>query len=163
MTTVAARLRASGVELAVPRGWDAAFARRPAGPSAPGSATRAAAEDNVLLHAATFPLPPVRGDYGSGALDSMGPDGVFVSLMEMGPSQPGARLFGLPVLPRLDPRDFSPASLQRPQRDQTGAQYFLTLAERPFGLFVVLGSHDRRAALVPVARELLAGLTVVRR
>lgn len=117
--------------------------------------------DLLTLHAATFALPPVRGDYGSGAVEVMGPDDVFVSLLEFGPGSVGSALFaqGGLVLP-LDPEAFSTQQLQRPQRGQAGLQVFFTEAGRSFCAYVVIGSWARRHRLVPLASQLLAGLEV---
>ena len=59
----------------------------------------------AVLHAGTFPLPRDRGDYGSGAVDVMGPDDVFVSLLEQGPDAVGTRLYRRKGLPRRQQRD----------------------------------------------------------
>ena len=53
------KLASHGLTVDVPQGWDARIYRRPQ------------AEPN--LHAANFPLPTDDGDFGSGALSTMGP------------------------------------------------------------------------------------------
>lgn len=146
------RLRAHGLTVGVPRSWDARLYRRE--PDEPEERTFA------IIHAGTFALPGNRGDYGSGAVDVMGPDDVFVSLLEQDPEAVGTPLFRDVGLPRLRPSDFDPGGLQRTLSGQTGCQYFFSLNRRAFCLYVVLGSHARRARLVPKARRLVAGLEI---
>jgi hypothetical protein len=115
----------------------------------------------ATLHAANFPLPPARGDYGSGAVEAMPFDGVFVALLEFAPDSRDTALFGHEGVPLpLDPAAFSPRQLQRPQRSQAGLQQFFTSAGRPFCLYVVIGDLNQRAALVAQANELLADLDI---
>ena len=147
-------LTAHGVGVRLPPGWDVRARRQqPTHPNRPG---------NLLVHAATMPLPPSRGDFGSGVVDLLGPDDVFVSLFEHDPDSAGKALFaaqGMPV-PRVD--DFSTAALQRPWGDHTGAQWFFSISGRAFCLHVVLSSHARRAAGVRRVRPLLQGISVGR-
>ena len=85
------RLEAHGLGVEVPRGWDGAVYRRsgderaptPFGPTGlgPSSLRRGTGTGPVgppmhyppILHLATFALPADRGDYGSGAIEGMGP------------------------------------------------------------------------------------------
>ena len=69
------RLAHQGLAVVTPRGWDARIFRRQ--PPARPARSRC-----PILHAADFPLPAVRGDYGSGAVEIMGPNHVFLSLIE---------------------------------------------------------------------------------
>lgn len=145
------RMRGFGMDVEVPEAWDARLYRR----------TAEDGEDTYpLLHAGTFPLPATRGDYGSGAVDSMGSEDVFVTLREFGPSSAGTKLFEAQGVPRLRPQDFSPHMLQRPIRGQSGCQRFFTHRGRPFCLYVVLGSHARRVPLTRRANQLVAGLGI---
>jgi hypothetical protein len=110
---------------------------------------------------ATFPLPDDIGDFGSGAVDLMGPGDVFATLFEYGPESLGTALFsqqGLPLL--LAPADFSPVRLRRGLPGQSGTQRFFTEAGRPFSFYAVLGSHLRRYRLVPVVNALLSSLAI---
>lgn len=133
-------------------GWDVRIYRRPA---AEGEAT------HPVLHAATFPLPAGRGDYGSGAVEVMGPSDVMVMLLEFAPEVAGVGLFAPRGRPEaIDPSAFSTTSLQRAMRGQSGAQWFFTEQGRAFCLYVVLGSHVRRGRLVPLAASFVAGLAV---
>jgi hypothetical protein len=110
---------------------------------------------------ATFPLPDDIGDFGSGAVNLMGPGDVFTTLFEYGPESLGTALFsqqGLPTV--LSPNDFSPVRLRRGLPGQSGMQRFFTEAGRPFSLYAVLGSHLRRDQLVPAVNALLSSLAI---
>lgn len=110
---------------------------------------------------ATFPLPDNVGDFGSGAVNLMGPNDVYVTLFEYGPESLGTALFaqqGRP--PALSPGDFSPTVLRRGIPGQSGTQWFFTEVGRPFSFYAVLGSHLQSRALVPRVNVLLASLAV---
>ena len=141
-----------GVRLALPQGWEARSRLQPA--SRPGR------RGNLVLHAATVPLPAERGDFGSGVVELLGPDDVFLSLFEYDREEAGSALFAAQGLPVLRPRDFSTAHLQRTAGGRSGGQWFFQVAGRPFCLFVVLGSHSRRAAGAARASSLLFRTTV---
>lgn len=141
-----------GVRLALPTGWEARARMQPA--SLPGR------RSTLLLHAATIPLPADRGDFGSGVVEHLGPDDVFLSLFEYDAAEAGAALFAEQGLPVLKPSDFSTSHLQRTQLGRSGGQWFFQVAGRPFCLFVVLGSHSRRAAGAARASALLFRTTV---
>ena len=57
---------------------------------------------------ATFPIPDDIGDFGSGAVTSMGPADVFASLFEYGPESLGTALFRARAVPPASPRRTSP-------------------------------------------------------
>jgi hypothetical protein len=143
-----------GIALDVPAGWEARIYRRPATPPE---------QTFPVLHAGNFPLPVERGDFGSGAVQRMAPDNVLVVLFEYAPAATQTPLFAQRGLPRLHPESFSPRQLQRTLPGQSGQQAFFTWRGRAFCLYVVLGSHARRAALVPAVARLLTGLTVAPR
>lgn len=128
----------AGVTVDLPAGWEARARSQP--PSAPGR------RGNLLLHAATVPLPAQRGDFGSGVVETLGPDDVFVSLFEYDEQDRSKALFKASGLPAPRPADFSTAVLQRTQLGHSGAQYFFSTAGRAFCLHVVLGAHSRRAS-----------------
>ena len=132
------KLAHGGISVTLPDGWEARVRLQPA--VSPG------ARGNVLLHAATVPLPAERGDFGSGVVETLGPDDVFVALFEYDPADARQPLFEARGLPAVRPADFSPAVLQRTGRGHSGAQGFFSSAGRAFCLHVVLGSHNRRAA-----------------
>ena len=144
-------LRAHGLDVRVPDAWDTRMFRR-----APEGNERTYA----IVHAGSFALPNVRGDYGSGAVDRMSTKDVLVTLLEQEPEAVGTHLFRRQGIPRAHPADFSPQGLQRTLPGQSGCQYFFTEGGRAFCLYVVLGSHARRVALVKKANELIDGLEI---
>ncbi len=148
------RLEHAGVSVDLPAGWEARARTQP--PSAPG------ARGNLLLHAATVPLPAQRGDFGSGVVELLEPDDVFLSLFEYDGGDAARALFAAQGLPVPRPSDFSTAVLQRTQLGHSGAQFFFTAAGRPFCLHVVLGSHSRRAPGAAKVAQLLSRTTVRR-
>jgi hypothetical protein len=110
---------------------------------------------------ATFPLPDDIGDFGSGAVNLMGPSDVFATLFEYGPESVGTRLFAqVGLSSTLSPQDFSPTILRRGIPGQAGTQQFFTEAGRPFSFYAVLGSYALRGVLVPKVNALIASLTV---
>ena len=148
------KLAHAGVVVDLPTGWEArARTQPPSGPERRG---------NLLLHAATVALPAQRGDFGSGVVETLGPDDLFVSLFEYDAADAGKALFSAQGLPVPRPSDFSTAVLQRTQLDHSGAQFFFTAGERPFCLHVVLGSHSRRAPGAARVAALLERTTVGR-
>jgi hypothetical protein len=146
------RLAAHRLALDVPPGWDARIYRR----------TPVEAEETThpVLHAGNFPLPPSTGDYGSGAVTQMRPDDVLVTLVEFDAASAQTPLFARDRVPRPRAADFHPAQLQRTLPGQSGAQWFFHVGDRAFCLYVVLGSHARRARLVPAVQHLLDQLRI---
>lgn len=144
----------TGIALSPPPGWEVRVRRQ--------AASHHAHPGNVLLHAATVPLPPGRGDFGSGVVSTLGPDDLFVSMLEYDAADGAGELFSHVGLPRPQPSEFSPAAMQRPLPGQSGGQWFFRVADRPFCLHVVLGSHARRVAGAVRVRELLDGLQIGR-
>ena len=159
---------AHGVRVGVPRGWEAELGvldEEPIGGPLDGADGRlslqAATAPRVILHVANFALPPDRGDYGSGAVETMDSGGVLIVVLEFDAASATTALFRAEGIPRdLDPDDFSPNALQRPQRNQSGTQRFFHVGDRAFCLYVVLGSHTMRTLLVPEANRLLATLEI---
>lgn len=142
----------AGVRVALPTGWEARARLQP--PGRPG------VRGNLVLHAATIPLPAERGDFGSGVVELLGPDDVFLSLFEYDRADAGKALFAAKGLPALRPSDFSTKHLQRTEGGRSGGQWFFQVAGRPFCLFVVVGSHSRRASGAARASALLFRTTV---
>jgi hypothetical protein len=66
-------------------------------------------------------------------------------------------------VPRLAPSQFGPDRLQRVVPGRSAAQHFFTEGGRAFCLFVVLGSHARRMALVPPAAQMVRGIAITDR
>ena len=130
-------ISAHGISVTLPRGWEGHIA---GGTSEAKSASPA----TPVAHLSTTALPPGRGDFGSGAVEGLGPDDVFVALVEYGADCVGTELFARQGLPRrLRPRAFNRRALQRTLEGQCGQQLFFTEAGRAFCLYVVLGrDHD---------------------
>jgi hypothetical protein len=160
------RFDRSGIAVDLPAGWEASLFQRDQTPSGGlrtlGLAERApGATTHPVLHAASFPLPADRGDYGSGAVDVMTEQDVLVTLVEFHPDAASTALFATAGPPRaLTSDDFGSQSLQRVLPGQSGCQRFFSAGGRAFCLYVVLGSHARRHLLVPRVNEVLASLDI---
>jgi len=113
-----------------------------------------------VAHLATFGLPAERGDFGSGAVEIMGAEDLFMAFVEFGPECAGTPLFAETQLPRLDPSGFARNRLQRALLGQSGHQSWHTIKNRAFCLYVVLGSHGLAKKLVPRANQVLTTLQV---
>ncbi|NAZ75684.1 hypothetical protein GTQ99_09680 [Kineococcus sp. T13] len=148
------RLQAHGVGLEAPPGWDVRITRRAPEGHDPGSRRR------PVLHAATVALPEVRGDFGGGVTASLGAGDLFVALFEHEPEACATALFADRGFPVPTAADFQPAQLQRTIPGQSGRQWFFQVGGRAFCLYVVLGSHARRAELVNRLAPVLATLAV---
>jgi hypothetical protein len=149
--TTFSRLQRFGLTVDLPRGWEGSVFRRAPGPGE---------ETHPVLHAASFPLPTERGDYGNGAVDVMKARDVFIALLEDHPSSVGAAMYAQ-VLPRsLRADSFNPATLQRAIPGHAGTQVFCTESGRPFCLYVVLGSWALARLTVPRVNAVLATLRV---
>lgn len=144
----------TGVALTAPPGWEVRIRRQ--------AQSEAGQPGNVLLHAATVPLPSGRGDFGSGVVTTLGADDVFVALLEYDVADARAALFAHVGVPSPAPAEFSPGALQRPLPGQSGGQWFFQAAGRPWCLHVVLGSHARRVPSCTRVRALLRGLEIGR-
>jgi hypothetical protein len=143
------RIKGYGIAVDVPPGWDAKIYRR----------DDPAAQPN--LHAANFPLPPEDGDFGSGALSTMGPGGIFMALGEYIHDVAGQGMFAPQGLPLpIHGSDLSPGTLQRRLPGQAGMQRFFTVGARPFGLYLVVGLQPDPAHLMALANQVLASLSV---
>jgi hypothetical protein len=158
-----------GLAADVPAGWHVAVTRRP-GASPSTLAERRVAADAALedvtrpvLHACTRPLPDARGDFGSGVVDLLGPDDVFVALVDYGPEAADVGLFANQGMPRLAPSQFGPNRLQRPLPGLSASQHFFSEGGRAFCLFTVLGSHARRMASVQRAAAMVRTVRITDR
>jgi hypothetical protein len=135
-----------------PPGWEVSIYRR-----APGHDE----QTFPVLHAATVPLPARRGDYGSGVVELLGPQDVFVSVLDFGPEAAGTPLFsGLQGVPGLTPDAYRPNQLQRTIQGQAGVQRFFTTAGRGFCLYSVIGAFANRLALTGRANAVLGTIRV---
>ncbi|WP_270888678.1 hypothetical protein [Pedococcus sp. 5OH_020] len=146
-----------GIKAAPPRGWQVAVTRRPGAEPLEPSARSMTLQDvtRPVLHACTRTMPAARGDFGTGVVDLLGPDDIFVALVDYGPEVADQGLFERQGMPRLAPSQFAPNRLQRPLPGMSAAQHFFSSGGRAFCLFTVLGSHARRMASVPRAAQLI--------
>jgi hypothetical protein len=126
----------------------------------PGRVGWAPERPRPVLHLANFALPKGRGDFGTGAVEIMGHQHVFVSLLEYGPAEVGSALFASAGLPLPRPTEFSPNALQRTLAGQAGWQRFFTVGGRPFCAYVVLGSARNATDLCVQARSALSAVQI---
>lgn len=154
-----AQLAGHGIAVEVPAGWEADFYRRD--PSAVALRDAPPEETYAVVHVANWPLPAERGDFGGGAVELMERSDVMIVLFEYSPENLGTALFARVGTPwPLVADEFDPHQMQRPLPGQSGLQQFFTVADRPFCLYVVLGSHLDRRALVAEVNDVLAGVTI---
>ncbi|MCW2548833.1 MAG: hypothetical protein JWN96_3293 [Mycobacterium sp.] len=146
------RVAHRGLAVITPSGWDARIYQRTA--DTKGEVTR------PILHAADFALPNVRGDYGSGVVEVMAPDKVFLSLIEFDSAEATTPLFSNPRPSRITAGEFGPNQLQRGIPGQAGAQFFFSERGRAFCLYVVIGSYEQRTALVARANQIFQGMEI---
>lgn len=153
------RMRADGIDVDVPRGWDGEIYRQ-GGFALQGVRSEPDETDAPIMHLANFSLPASRGDWGSGAVEIMRSDNILIALVEFGPESVGKALFARSGIPRVQASDFAPNQLQRTLPGQSGAQYFFNHGDRAFCLYVVLGSHGRRNELVTEVNAVLDTLVL---
>jgi hypothetical protein len=158
-----ADLRAHGIGVGLPAGWDGRIGvRRDGAPenAISASGTRIAAlQSRPVVHLANFGLPNDRGDFGSGAVELMGDGDVFVVIFEHEPEAVHTALFATEGLPRAMPVNaFDPYNCRRGIPGQSAYQEFFQESGRAFCLYVVLGSHAHRHRLVPLVNRVLAGV-----
>ena len=125
----------------------------------PGRRTRSSARSPTrCCTPARGALPAERGDFGGGVVEVLGPRGRVrrpgrVRLRRGRSRACSSRR----ACPGCAPSQFGPDRLQRVVPGRSAAQHFFTEGGRAFCLFVVLGSHARRMALVPRAARLVGG------
>lgn len=157
------RIEGRGFRAELPVRWEGAISVPSAGRATQSRARDAgvALSEPPALHLASFPLPAVRGDFGSGAVDLMDDGDAFVAVVEYGPESLGTPLFDTGPLPRrLTRRDFAVNRLQRALPGQAGFQAFCTEAGRPLCLYVVLSGGRKADTLVAEVNAVLGGLEV---
>lgn len=170
--TAPGTLSGYGITAALPPGWEGRITRLP--PVAPAAASAAATAARVapaaaavvevtrpVVHLANFALPPRRGAFGTGAVETMSATDTLIVLFEYASDSLGTALFAPTPMPRvLYPRAFDPRALQRILPGQAGYQAFFHESGRAFSLYVVLGGHRQAATTVPVVNRVLAGLRI---
>jgi hypothetical protein len=143
-------ISAHGISLDPPPGWEARIFRRE------GAAP--------VLHAASFALHERDGDFGAAATGRMAAGDRFLALVEYRPDHrlsPGQGLFEVDGRPRdLQPRDFSPRTLQVTRAGQLGCQRFFTEVGRPCCLYAVV--RPGRAPLPGLVADLNRVLVTLR-
>lgn len=145
-------LSSHSISVSVPSGWEVEFSELD---SPPGERRR------PMVQFANFALPAERGDYGSGAVETMDSGGIFMVLMEFDNASTRTAMFSGTAVPTdLDSVDFSPQVLQRRLPGQSGAQRFFRTHDRAFGLYIVLGSGRASGLLVPEVNRMLRRVTV---
>ncbi len=150
-----AELAAFGVAADLPPGWDGeVYSPDGAEIAAAGTSGRA------VLHAATFPLPPGRGDFGSGAVETMRPGDVYVILFEYGRESAGRPLFSATGIPALEVADFSDRTMPRRLPGLVGAQRFFTAEGRAFCLHAIIAARELEPDLVAIANAILASVRI---
>ena len=143
-----------GLRVVPPERWEARLFLRDLADRQEGETVR------PVLHAANFALRPGRGDFGSGAVETMGPAHAFVALLEYGGAEADTPLFATRGLPRLRVRDFAADALQRKLPGQLGCQRFCTVASRAWCVYVVLGSRRHAAQLVGEVQRVLDSIVM---
>lgn len=115
----------------------------------------------TVAHMANFPLPPGRGDFGGGAIETMVPGDALIVLYEYGPESVGQPLFKAQGIPRfVRSEDFDRAVLHSSVPGMSGVQRFFTHAGRAFCLYVVVGSHIDRVDVLAQINTVLASLEI---
>jgi hypothetical protein len=155
-----------GLGAKAPRGWTVEVRRLPGAEPPPVGARAIAPQEDVtrgVLHACTRPMPSDRGDFGSGVVELLGPDDVFVALVDYGTEVADHGLFEKQGVPRLAPSQFAPNRLQRPLPGLSASQHFFSSGGRGFCLFTVVGSHARRMAAVARAEAFVRTLQITDR
>ena len=148
------RLSGSRMRLDLPSGWEGQI----------DEGLRLLADGAVrptVTHLANFPLPPGRGDFGGGAIEIMHPGDALIVLFEYGPESAGTALFseaGVPRFVRL--QDFQRDVLHTSVPGMSGLQRFFTMNDRPFCLYIVVGSHIDRADVLAQINSVLASLEI---
>lgn len=144
----------------MPAGWEAELSTQP-DPSTLHPAVESLPAPLVVLHAANFSLPAERDDYGSGAVEIMGRNGIFAALVEFDSASAKTMLFAAEGIPkRLAAEDFRTDQLHLSIPGQAGLQQFFHVGRRAFCLYAVIGSHSLRAVLVPELNRVLSGLSI---
>ncbi len=118
-------LRAYGIQVDLPAGWDGRIYRRDGA--------------QPVLHAASFPLPAGDGDFGTKAMAALPPGGAFVAMPQYGLNLAGSGLFapqGLPI--PVGANELNAKAFARPLPGLVAVQRFFTEGGRPFCLYVVV-------------------------
>lgn len=174
MTSPEPTLSGHGFTVRLPAAWEGRIYQRatpttafspqnrsaaPAGAAGSGSGWLGE-QTRPVLHLGNFALPARRGDYGSGAVESMGAQHIFIAILEFGRECLGTALYASVGLPRVSASGFDPNGLQRRIAGQAGCQFFFTEQSRPMCLYVVIGSVGNSAALSSQVNSVLDRIKV---
>lgn len=150
------KLEGHDLEVTLPDGWEARIYQLDTFEAATSGGT-----DRPVIHAANFTLPEERGDYGSGAVELMESDNVFIALLDFGPALASEALYAREGMPRsLDPEEFRTNGMQRWIPGQAAYQSFFNEQGRAFCLYIVIGSYLRRQKLAVEAEKLLMRIRI---
>jgi len=157
-------LSGSGISVDLPAGWGghirAESVKRltPAGVDPP-----VVVRSPTVVHLGNFPLPVDRGEFGTGVVEVMQTQDVFMVLFEYESSSAGTGLFAYTGSPGpVTAGDFDPNQLQRGIPGQSGLQLFFSEAGRAFCWYVVVASHLDRADAMPFINHVLRSLVIER-
>ncbi len=155
------RLDAHGLSVPLLAGWDIRILQRkePAVMWDGMNPTPTGGWVYPMIHAATIPMPPLGGDYGSHVVPLLGPSDIFMAMVEFAPEEAGTALF-TPGMPVLRGAQFNRDAMQRVMPGMSGAQQFFTIQGRAFSLLCVVGSHLRRNRLAATAQTLFSKIEV---
>jgi hypothetical protein len=160
------RLAAHRLAVELPPGWDGRIYARRVEVADHQQALRSAADQPsaATLHAANFALPKGDGEFGTTATATMSAQGVFLALTEYVEGnglRAGAGLFASRGAPRsLHAGLFSPRALLLARPGQAGFQRFFTHEDRPFCLYIVLGSSRTTGKPILQLNRLLDSLAI---
>lgn len=154
-----------GIRASAPTGWAMAVQRRAPidlRASAAPNARALAVQDVTypVLHVSSRALVPDVGDFGSGQWEVLGPEDVFIALIEYGDDVADVGLFETQGVPRLAPSQFAPNRMPRFIPGRSACQRFFSVGGRAFCLFAVIGDQARRMASVPRAETVVRTLAI---
>jgi hypothetical protein len=158
-------IAAHSLSVDLPQGWDGRIYARRVETAGQSEADRSAAStpQAATLHAANFALPGQDADFGTKATAGMSVRSVFLALTEYVEGnglRAGRGLFEGDPPQALRAEMFSPETLLLARPGQVGCQHFFTQRNRPFCLYVVLGSLQRVPGLLPSVNSVLASMKI---
>jgi hypothetical protein len=151
------RLSRGGVSAGVPVGWDVEIIQRQRGEDE-GRAESIGKPGLVILHAANFPLPTTRSDFGHDVIETMGMGEVFVAIIEYDGSEASQPLFASEGMPKLDSESLAADYAMGAVQGQAAVQHFFHIGNRAFCLYAAVGSHRLRARTLPLINAFLETL-----
>lgn len=142
------KLSSLGLSVNLPDGWDGRIYAREDGLAA--------------LQAASFPLQPNSGEFGSSSVSVMPGDGAFLALVEYDRESASQALFAGSGRPKtVNPDDFDANAVAQGQDGRSGQQIFFNEAGRAFCLYLVAGSPQTRGVGVPAVGKAAGQMNAV--